>query len=260
MESFLEKFENVLDEVKQFEIEINNFGKINVLENLKKIKRTGKKIRLEKLKNHRIKIRTIYDHIHSMAQTANILIDNNIIHCNYEKLASMIICHDLSEVLITDCPSHTKNFGVKSKSITNVLEVDSKTREEYSTNFLWLYGNKKQKEAIETLKEKNEEQEIFKMLDKIDPIINVWRYMYVYKKVIKKDYITIMEDFFTYPVLNKIVEENAYPVISEIIKYLKDTDNARLYLEKEEIDKEKLSKLTFKIILKLVEETPLFYK
>lgn len=263
MESFIGIFKNVLKEVEDFEIEIINFGKINVVENLKKIKRSGKKIRLEKLKCSKIKIRTVYDHVNSLAQTAKVLIDNNIINCNYEMLATMIVCHDLLEVLITDCPSYTSNFSIKSKSITNVLDVDKKVREEYATNFLWLYANKEQKKAIETLKEENEEQDIFRILDKIDPIINVWRYMYVYRNRIKntkKDYIKIMEDFFTYPVLNRIVETNTYPIISEIIAYLKDTDNARAYLEKGTISKEKLSETALKIVLQLVEETPLFYK
>ena len=263
MNNFYQEVEKVLKEAEDFEIEIINFGKINILENLKKIERTGKKIRLKKLNCPRIKIRTVYDHVHSVLQTAKVLIDNEIIKCDYKKLISMLVYHDFSEVLITDFPVHTKSFGIRSKSITNVMAVESKIREEYATNFLWLFANKKQKAAIDILKENNEEQELLWVIDKIDPIINVWRYMCVYNKKLKKtnvNYIEIMDDFFTNPVLDKIIELNKNSVISEILIYLKNIDNARLYLKEGKMNKNGLSEIAFEIIITLVENTFLFYK
>ena len=43
MSAFLEKFEEILNEASTMELEIANMGKINIINDLKKIKRTGKK-------------------------------------------------------------------------------------------------------------------------------------------------------------------------------------------------------------------------
>ena len=264
MSAFLEKFEEILNDANNIELEIVNFGKINVMNNLKKIQRTGEKIRLEKLNCEEIKATTIYDHINSIARTADLIISKNLVNCDDEKLASMIVYHDMCEVLITDYPRHTKNYKVSSDSIMNVYDVDKQIREEYATNFLWLFANREQKERLELLKQENNEKKLLWLIDKIDPIINIWRYIYVYKKQLKKiknEYIEVMDDFFTNPVLTKIAEMSEYGYFAEIIRFLKNSNNARIYLENEVFEKENsLNQKDIEIIKTLVENTQMFWQ
>lgn len=264
MSAFLEKFEKILNDASTMELEIANMGKINIINDLKKIKRTGKKIRLEKLNCKEIKVTTIYDHINSIARTADLLISKDLVNCDESKLASIIVYHDLCEVLITDYPRHTKNFKVNSNSIMNAFEVDKKIREEYATNFLWLFANKKQKECFDLLKQEDNEKNILWLIDKIDPIITIWRYMYVYKKqlkTLKNEYIEVMDDFFTNPVLNKIIEMSEYKYFAEIIRFLKDPNNAKQYLENDNLQKvNDLKEQDKEIIKTLVENTKLFWE
>lgn len=264
MSAFLEKFEKILNDASNIELEIVNFGKINVMNNLKKIQRTGEKIRLEKLNCEEIKVTTIYDHINSIARTADLIISKNLVNCDDEKLASMIVYHDMCEALITDYPRHTKNYKVSSDSIMNVYDVDKQIREEYATNFLWLFANREQKERFELLKQENNEKKLLWLIDKIDPIINIWRYIYVYKKQLKKiknEYIEVMDDFFTNPVLTKIAEMSEYRHFAEIIRFLKDSNNARIYLENEVFEKENsLNQKDIEIIKTLVENTQMFWQ
>lgn len=264
MSTFLQKFEEILNDASNMELEIVNFGKINIINNLKKIQRTGKKIRLEKLDCEGIRVTTIYDHINSIARTADLLISKNLVNCDEEKLATMIVYHDMCEVLITDYPRHTKNFKVSSNSIMNVFDVEKKLREKYATNFLWLFANKEQKERFELLEQENNEKNILWLIDKIDPIISIWRYMYVYKKqlkILKNEYIEVMDDFFTNPVLTKIIEMNEYRYFSEIISFLKNPNNAKEYLENDNLEKANDLKEQDKEIIKtLVENTKLFWE
>ena len=239
--NFMAEFNSALNSAKEFEIDIINFGKMNVIENLKKLERTGKKLRISKLNCKTIKVRTIYDHIHSIAHSAQLLIENGFIECDHNVLAKLVVYHDLCEVLITDYPIHTSNYKVNSNSIMNAFEVEKSIREEYALNFMWLFANKEQKEAIELINKDCPEQKILWLIDKIDPIINIWRYMYIYRDIINslnEDFVLIMDDFFTNPKLDAIIENDEYNYIAEIIKYLKNPQNARDYLKSGILDEE----------------------
>lgn len=264
MSQFMDFFNKELNSAKSLEIDIVNFGKMNVIDNLKKLQRAGKKVRIEKLNCEPIKVRTIYDHVNSMAKTADYMLDKHIIKCNEKKLASMIVYHDLCEVLITDYPRHTQDYKVKSNSIMNVFNVDKKVREEYATNFLWLFADKHQKKSIELLKNDCIEQKYLWLLDKIDPIINTWRYIYVYRTQLNKieqDYIEIMDDFFTNPALNKIIEMEDYDYVAEALKFLRNPNNARNYLNRGTFNsKNILNKKDKEMIEELIEKVDLFYK
>lgn len=261
---FMKEFNTTLKSAKEFEIDIINFGKMNVIDNLKKLERTGKKIRIAKLNCDTIKVRNIYDHIHSIARSAQWFIDCGFVECDYSVLSKLIVYHDICEVLITDYPMHTSNYKINSNSIMNAFEVEKSIREEYALNFMWLFANKEQKRAIELLNQKCPEQKILWLIDKIDPIVNIWRYMYVYRDTINRlneDFVLIMDDFFTNPKLDMIIEDAEYKYVAEIIKYLKNPKNAKKYLETGILDEDEILKDNDKKTLSiLIEKTDLFFE
>jgi 5'-deoxynucleotidase YfbR-like HD superfamily hydrolase len=259
---FVGTFNEVLESVKDFEIEIADMHRVHVIESLKDIKRTGKKIRFEKFNNPDIKVRSIYDHIHSLAKMAEIFLKEDVFICNEHDLACHIVYHDLCEFLISDFPTHTDTHEISSTPIQNVKNVDKEIRERYATKFLWLYGDSYQKECFEVLDNSDETAQIFEILDKIDPIINIWRYMYNYKEYVSDNaelFIKTLEDFFTYLRIKTIAEENRYPIISEIVAFLRNQENAMIYAKEQKIDSDKISKKAYTIIKVLIEETKLFY-
>lgn len=261
--NFMSEFNSALNSAKEFEIDIINFGKMNVIDNLKKLERTGKKLRIGKLNCKTIKVRTIYDHIYSIAHSAQLLIDQGLIKCDYSVLAKLIVYHDICEVLITDYPIHTSNYKINSNSIMNAFEVEKSIREEYALNFMWLFANKEQKEAIELINKDCPEQKILWLIDKIDPIVNVWRYMYIYRDTINslnKEFVLIMADFFTNPKLDMVIENDEYSYIAEIVKYLKNPKKAKRYLELGVLDGEDELNDTDKQLLSiLIEKVDLFF-
>ena len=262
--TFMTEFNSALKSAKEFDIDIINFGKMNVIDNLKKLERTGKKLRIGKLNCNKIKVRTIYDHIHSIARSAQLLIKNGFVKCDYSLLAKLVVYHDICEVLITDYPIHTPNYKVNSNSIMNAFEVEKSVREKYALNFMWLFANKEQKEAIKLINHDCPEQKILWLIDKIDPIVNIWRYMYVYRDTINRlneDFVLIMDDFFTNPKLDMIIEDAEYKYVAEIIKYLKNPKNAKKYLETGILDEDEILKDNDKKTLSiLIEKTDLFFE
>ena len=90
----------------------------------------------------------------------------------------------------------------------NAFEVKKSIREEYTLNFMWLFANKEQKEAIELVNKDCPEQKILWLIDKIDPIVNIWRYMYIYRDIIKIVYnIYFSKSFITQTIINSISQK-----------------------------------------------------
>jgi len=80
----------------------------NLISELKKIPRSGKFFRLKK---HGINLpcRSIFDHIHSLAYNADLLVDLLSLPVEKEKLANLFCFHDLAEVFVGDVPQFTSS-------------------------------------------------------------------------------------------------------------------------------------------------------
>lgn len=259
---FKELFNKIMNETSDLNIELPNLGSINVFESLKRIERTGKKVRLCKLNNDKIVVRKIYDHINSLGVNIEIFYNYNVIDVDKEKLAVLTVYHDLCESVIGDFPSFTSFYKPDSETTFNVQEVDNYRRENIANNLLWLYANKIQKNYFELLKNIDENTRYtFKVLDTIDPLINVYRYMYKYRSELKNNeesFVDAMNDFFTNPILDTLIKEDKYPLISKILVVLKDKDNALAYLKGKSLS-EICDSETYNLIKELVEEREIFY-
>jgi hypothetical protein len=91
---------------------------INILNSYKKIPRSGKKIRLDTYEP-KLEFRSLYDHILSVAHTADILIPELDIDLTKERalnLARCIAYHDMCEIFLGDLPKFTSLSEAKRTS------------------------------------------------------------------------------------------------------------------------------------------------
>lgn len=250
----------ILKETEGLCIEIPFLGSMNVFDALKRTERTGKALRLKNLNNQSVKARSIYDHILSLCDISKIFIENNIIDVDYEKLAILIIYHDLCESIIGDFPSYTDFYEVESNSRMNLLNIDKVEREELANKFLWMFADETQKKYFEIYNNiDNNTKIVFKLLDTIDPIINIWKYMYnFHKELVNENFIFVMKDFFENPVLDKIIADDKCPLISKIISVLKNKEFAVMYLNNVDFKQFVHDKDVEKLLVQLIEKTKLF--
>lgn len=264
-----------LDEIKSLTLTLPLVEPFKPLERLKEIQRTGKAIRLENMKLKSIKARSIYDHVISMAYLADcfLVLDKNklIKECDYPNLGRIIAYHEISESLIGDIPAYTDIDGhtTKNKNDIRIKNLHHDQRERIVNNFLWMYANSRQRSSIEEMNRNLSKQntpfmKYFRMLDRIDPIIAIWRYLYRYREELKTQsakFIYGMNDFFVYPKTtayktNKYTVE--FPYLKDILEVLMNPEAAIKYCKGTKIETLITSKTKAKIIKYLVEEVPLF--
>lgn len=299
------KTENYLNDLENAVIPLPMHHPICIIDTLKKLPRSGKKFRINKLpKDFIIKCRSVYDHILSVANSADIIKDNVDLSkdINWEKVTKLIAYHELCEVILGDIPSYTNGYSYDiiqghiderpnentkrvKINITNAFnEMQKRTnREVVAFDLISLYLQpqeninlditKEYSLIIESLKKeeqiKNKEFALFRILDKIDPIIGIWRYLYLFKNSNKytknqaEIFIEVMSDFFTNTEVSK--EINRCKVknkaqIEKIIMALQDMDIAKAYINKKNIkDIFNFNSKEKKIFLRLIEKHPLTF-
>ena len=192
----------------------------------------------------------------------------------YSNLGRIIAYHEINEVLLGDVPAYTNSNYLIGKVILNegkFKNIDKIKRELISNQFIWLFLNDKQRESINELNEglrhgSSDLMKVFRMLDSIDPIICIWRYLFFYRSKfngMQENFIESMRDFFVYPKVLKYKTDkklkNRFPYVAEMLEVLTSIDNAKRYATEN-----KLIKLTSNKILTLltylIEQVPLFVK
>lgn len=236
------------------------FANITALEQLKRLPRTGKAVRLCKLGIPDIKVRTVFDHTASLPYSAAALLplEKGI---DVEVLSCLIVYHDINEILIGDFPKFTKEMP-RSESRRRVECVGKDIRERAANNFLWLFGDENHRKAFYILSLTSREKEFLKILDLIDPIIAVWRYSRVYNNLLKNKaelFLETLSDFFIYPALLEFLRLCPYKPLELVLKILCNKKAALYYLTSLDFtaltnDGEVRTLLSY-----LIEETPLFF-
>lgn len=262
-----------IDELNGAEITFPNYS-INIIDCLKKLPRTGKAVRIKDFESLGIKARSIYDHMLSVAYLADALIefDKGIKPDMYSNLGRIIAYHEVNEVLLGDVPAYTNSNYFKGRVILNegkFKNIDKIKREIISNQFVWLFLNDKQKESIHELTEglrhgSTDIMRIFRMLDSIDPIICVWRYLHYYRNQFngkEEEFIERMRDFFVYPkVLNYKTNKklkSRFPYVAEMLEVLTSINNAKQYAIENKINKSVSNKIST-LLTYLIEKVPLF--
>jgi len=218
---------------------------INILKSLKKIPRSGKKIRLDTYEP-KVEIRSIYDHILSVAHSADCLMPELCIELSNEyalDLSRCIVYHDICEIFLGDLPQFTvltdrKRYRASILAEEKLKRFPREFRDKVTNEFIKLFLEEKEQFSMDAyqnvMDEKNEITKLFNFLYKIDPIIGVWRYLHHYRGKLgeAKKFLTRLRDFFIYerPILaaREFSRENR---VSDFITTLRDRNEALAYYE-----------------------------
>lgn len=134
-----------IDELKSLNVVIASGNEINIIEQLKATPREGKRVRLLELKNPKIKARSIYDHIISLAYLADVI--GSITReerWNASEMARLIAYHEIPEAIIGGIASYT----VSDPLIKGPERFETSNREIVINRFINLYADQKQQESI----------------------------------------------------------------------------------------------------------------
>ncbi len=236
------------DILEDLENEVIHFplnGSIKIIDTLKRLPRSGKYIRL-KAYEPKVKIRSIYDHILSVAHSADCLfsyVNHGIRQEEASEVARCIAFHELNEIILGDIPSYT-NITYKNIKNTNLYawknlkEIDKPRREEIANEFISLFLGERERKSLQKVMEYFKDREhpissfVF-LLDKLDPIINVWRYLYTYKGKLDENaniFLHRLKDFFDYPDVKELARNyKRDPKIYDLVLILQDRELAKKY-------------------------------
>jgi len=246
-----------------------------IISTLATIPRSGKSIRLKNFKPQ-LSIRSIYDHILSVAHLADIIlphIKHNLQQYEFSELSRIIAFHELNEVILGDIPTYT-NMNRNIRIITrNYAEerlrlILPEKRESIANDLIWMFLSDKQRQSLSTviknISDKNSNLYlIFKVFDKIDPIVATWRYLHAYRGKLgeKPDkFLKMMKDFFENPDIKDFIQHNKMDnILFRLVAELQRRENAfHYYMDSNYVSAiaEKVG-LQTKVIKEMIEGVPL---
>jgi 5'-deoxynucleotidase YfbR-like HD superfamily hydrolase len=237
----------LLDELEDEFIALPFQQRLPIVKRLKKIPRSGKKIRLDNFRPP-IRIRTVYDHLLSTAHTADCLLPKlelGVPPQDFAELARCIAFHELNEIVLGDLPSYTQLSDKSRKSTRNYAEsrlrsVEPAKRERIANEFIWLFLGEKQRSSLETVMSvlddtKSPRYIAFKLFDKIDPIVSTWRYLHHYRGKLgenARNFNRRMKDFYENPDVKNFVRDNKLDFkVSDLVSNLQDRSKSWEYYE-----------------------------
>ena len=235
----------IVEELKEESISFPSKKKLNIIESLKGIPRSGKQVRLQNYKP-KLKIRSIYDHIYSVAHVADYIlpcIDHGLKDYEFAELGRVIAFHELNEVILGDIPTYTPLSDRKRRASRIFAEdklrtVDPDKRERIANDLIWLFLTEKQRKSMEKVTShlKNKKSNvfiIFNCFDKIDPIISTWRYLHVYRGKLGDTafkFLKEMKDFFENPDIRSFLKDNKVDnSMYDLVTSLQTRKNAMAY-------------------------------
>lgn len=240
-----------LSDLSDISIEFPLNSPTPIIETLKKMPRSGKNIRLHSFVPS-LKIRTIYEHILSVAYSADCLLDvcdNNIEWKDAAEISRIIAYHELNEIIIGDMPAYTPLSGPKRARAHLVSErklygIDKKVRETVTNEFISMFLDERGRLALNSVNSlmanPNASYKFFTVLDKIDPIIAIWRYLYRYRKELtsakaSRAFLKFTKDFFENPGVKQSVLENSRDLrLVSLVESFQDSILALSYCEDKE--------------------------
>lgn len=267
----------LLEELEEEIISLPVHKKLPIIATLKKIPRSGKKVRLQRFKPS-VLVRSVYDHIVSMAHVADCLlphINHGVNKHEHAELARCIAFHELNEVILGDIPTYTSmnertRIRTRNYAEQRLRSIPPEMRERIANELIWMFLSEKQRMSMEAVNshldnEKSNLFIIFKMLDKIDPIIATWRYLHAYRGKLgesPRDFLKKMKDFFENPDVKLYLRaKHIDPRVYGLIVDLQNRANAwNYYLDASFILQEnKIDDLPKEVTQKIIEGIPLFH-
>lgn len=238
-----------LDDLAGSKIELPLQDPIDLIPSLKALPRTGKKLRLAK-DFPEIPIRSVYDHVLSVAHSADCffsVVQHNLGARDVGDLSRHIVYHDLCEVLVGDLPVYTNVEDYEPDFKPRVTEKQKRDREKAANQFLLAHLGPKQRDCLERVTRTRRNSKIsrfFAVLDTLDPIIAIWRYLHVYRGKLGKscdDFIFCLRDFFENPRVQDTCSKSLQDErVHELARLLQDQLGACTYYR----DRSQLSALS----------------
>jgi 5'-deoxynucleotidase YfbR-like HD superfamily hydrolase len=234
--SILEYTKELLDDLEPEFISLPVHKRLMILDTLRKLPRSGKKVRLDKFRPP-LKIRSVYDHILSTAYTADCLLPHfkhSLRETDYSTLALCCAYHELNEVVLGDIPTYT-SLSSNSRNRARILaeerlrSVNPAKRERIANDFISMFLGDRNRKAMEHVTsllsdESNNVSVIFKLFDKIDPIIATWRYLHHYRGKLgstPREFNKKMKDFYENPdpkayIRAKHIDNSIYDLVANL--------------------------------------------
>jgi 5'-deoxynucleotidase YfbR-like HD superfamily hydrolase len=203
---------------------------VNLIEALGNIPRAGKSLRIDYFGLNLPK-RSVLDHITSLAIQSDHFLAITRLRVNPRLLADCIAYHDLNEVMAGDIPRFTGRWLAGEHYMTEaqkrIVERDAnralaktlahETRQHFEHTIALLENTR------------SPLMRFFTMVDQTDPIIAIWRYIYLFRINININlFIDSMSDFFENPDVKGICID---PRIAQLVGLLQDRRAAVAYHE-----------------------------
>lgn len=248
--SIRRRTEAFLDDLAGAQIPMPLLGNLKITKSLKQLPRSGKLLRLESMEP-RLPIRSIFNHIISVAHTSDVLlpfVEHSFTGVELTELARVIAYHELCEVVIGDIPQYTtlnrtKRRRAKVEAQARLSRLPNGYPEKVVNEFISMYLDESERESILKMMEHQSENgpvwRVAYAFDKLDPIIATWRYLdhFRSKEGFKsQDYLARMRHFFENPNVRKVFLDTleVEPLVP-LVDHLQDPIKARRYYESGEI-------------------------
>lgn len=269
---------DILDDLRGESISLPQIRRIPIVESLARIPRSGKLVRLESFRP-KAEIRSVYDHILSLAHLADCVLPHVMHSVGPADLNDLAICiayHELNEVVLGDIPAYTslsknKRNQTRIYAEERLRSVPPSLREKIANQFVWMFLSDKHRNALDgmtnILSEKNNPVgTFFRMLDKIDPIVAVWRYLHYYRGKLGKsprEFNHKMKDFYENPDVKALLRSaKADHKIIDMLINLQDRRKSWDYYEDASriFGAVSLFEMPQEAVRNAIEGTPLFHR
>ncbi len=201
---------------------------INLINELAQIPRSGKAVRIDTFGLNLPK-RSLLDHIINLGNQSDILLTALGLDIDKPTLARMLAYHDLVEIIAGDTPDFTTPELGKN---TYRLPDDKKTAERIAAEIICRHiPTKLQPIYNTTLNQLHNSADctvnFFHLVDKIDPILAVWRYICIFRVDLNIDqFLGAMSDFFVNP---NVITHSINSDTADLIEFLQNKNNAKRY-------------------------------
>ncbi len=255
MKTILHQVTELLEDIDPVSIRIDEATHINLISELKVIPRSGKSIRID---NHGLALpkQSLYDHVLQVAFYADILLDYFCFTpIDRRVLVNVITFHDIAEPITGDIPTFTREWRRFKKQTGNRYQQE-RSAYELITDQLPSFLKLRMGQALELLapsSARNLTAQFFQFLDKSEPIISVWRYLFWYRSHLSTHaFITAMDDFFAYKAIRAYAFDSR---LTNLVDFLQDRNKAYAY----SLSEYDLSQTEFPYLKYIIEGRPMLF-
>lgn len=263
-----------LKDLEGAQIPLPLVGTLNIIGSLKALPRSGKLLRLEGM-TPRLPIRSIYDHVLSVAHSADCLlplVDPGIHGRERVELARVIAYHDICEVVLGDLPQYTKLTRMKRQRARVSAEIRLSQMpegepERITNAFIAMFLQESERHSLQKTMEvmattDSSVRRFAYALDKLDPIVAVWRYIHQFRSRTFgiSAFMNRMRHFFENPRVREAMRKHVTDTrILDLVDQLQNPAKAREYYEHAALLQEETFGFPKGTIRQLVEGRPLTF-